>query len=93
MKRAFIVIKTQITNRLYFIDTPIKHIVKHKIASYILAALFFVFLFDSCKTCKCPAYSQNNINYEELELRKISISHNDSLFAIQYSTPNNRLNH
>ncbi len=31
-----------------------------------LCALLFVFAFSSCKTCKCPAYSKNLIEINQV---------------------------
>ena len=75
-------------NFIYFIK---KHIIKHKIVLYIFSGLLFTILLGSCKTCDCPAYSKNNRYFEELELEKINISLEDSLFATQILMQNTGL--
>ena len=79
-------------SRIYFIYSIKKHNIKHKIVFNIFFILLFTILLGSCKTCDCPAYSKNNTYFEVLEVEKINISLNDSLFAAQNLELNNGLN-
>ena len=79
-------------SRIYFIYFIKKHIIKHKIVFNVFFVLLFPILLGSCKTCDCPAYSKNNTYFEKLKEEKISISHKDSLVAMQNSALNIELN-
>jgi hypothetical protein len=92
MKPISATIKVQTRSRIYLIYLFKKHIIKHKRMFSILTILLFVFILSSCKTCKCPAYSQDNIFPKEKNGIKINFSIDNYLFAIQNPTQNNGLN-
>ena len=50
---------------LNFFKQLISKIIIGKIGINIFILLSFAVLLNSCKTCKCPAYSQNEVQTEE----------------------------
>ena len=64
---------------------------KYKNILFLFSVLIFIILFGSCKTCDCPAYSQNSTQYIELEAEKNNIYRNDTLFASRDQVQNNGL--
>jgi len=83
--------KAHTRSQIYFIYLFKKYIIKHKRAFYILTILIFAFMLSSCKTCKCPAYSQNNLYLKKQNSIKIDISIDNYLFASQNPIQNNGL--
>ncbi len=62
--------KNENTSRFFFVRLLINMPAWDKIATKSLVlslfALLFVFAFSSCKTCKCPAYSKNLIETNQV---------------------------
>ena len=60
------VVKTRNIN--FFLSIFEKHILKHTKLFWIFA-IFFMIQISSCKTCKCPAYSQNQVQQENQDIK------------------------
>ncbi len=67
------------------------YIIKYKRVLFISSILLFTILLSSCKTCKCPAYTQNHIFYKEQKNIKVNISLYNNLFALKNPTLKNEL--
>ncbi len=91
MKKTLAINKVQVKSIIYLLYFLKKHIAKSKTVLYIFSLLVFTILLSSCKTCKCPAYSQNYNYSEEQNSLVIDISVEDNLFATKNAGLNNGL--
>lgn len=67
------------------INIPVWDKIANKPLVLSLFALLLVFAFSSCKTCKCPAYSKNQIKiHQEIQANSI-FEENDTKAEAYYS--------